>query len=48
VGNLNAGKFVVDECNFHKGGEILCTSSSEFDAINAGKQYVLQLCLCFL
>jgi hypothetical protein len=34
VGNLFAGKFVVDGCNLHKGGEFLCTFSSEFDPIN--------------
>jgi len=48
VGNLSAGKFVVDGCNLHKGEEILCTFSSEFDPINAGKWYVLEFCLCFL
>jgi len=46
-GQFSAGKFVVDGCNLHKGGEFLCTFSPEFDPINAGKQYVLLLCLCF-
>jgi hypothetical protein len=48
VGNFSVGKCVVDGCILHKGGEFLCTFSPEFDPINAGKWYVLQLFLCFL
>ena len=48
VGNFSAGKFVVDGCNHHKCGGFLCSFFTEFDPPNAGKWYVLQLCLCFL
>jgi len=48
VGKFYAGKFVVDGFYHYNGGEYLFTLSPEFEPLNAGKWYVLQLCLCFL